>query len=211
MEKNSEFNSVKKSDFTVKIQSVEGDIPVTYSVRCEFAMFKVKSDIYYKGNLIDSFECTCSNGRYKNRKPDGTGKWDGFAPESSEVETQLCQTLKQSLASGHTIHELFSDQVMDQYIDRILYTIYCAKIYDTPFSWVQCIFERLSCILCQEDGKYYLIVGPDKEWYDDVQDEPSILRIAHEDNEYYKSEGSELYFISSENWHIDDDDEDEDE
>ena len=140
-----ETDKVKKTDFTVKILSVESSVN-TLTNHCENALYEVNADIYYKGNRIESFFCLCPFGKCKNSEPDENGEFSGFLPEWQEMEAQLDARLNRITAGGITLDEIFGDLVLDQYIRRVL-----RRFYNE--------FEKLQCMLCVEDDECHLIIG----------------------------------------------------
>ena len=158
MKRHYETDKVKKTDFTVKVLSVESSLN-TLNNHCEDALYEVNADIYYKGNRIDSFFCCCPFGKYKNSEPDENGEFAELLPKGSEIEAQLDARLKSITEGGVTLDEIFDELVLDQYIERVLRFLYKETAEFMPVNRMTWAFERLHCMLCIEDDKCHLIIG----------------------------------------------------
>lgn len=189
-----ETDEVKRSDFTVKVLSVESSLN-TLNNHCEDALYEVNADIYYKGNRIDSFMGCCPFGKYKNSEPDENGGFAELLPKGAEILAQLDARLKGVMEGGITLDDIFDELVLDRYVERVLSFLYNETAYFMPVNRMTWAFERLHCMLCIEDDECHLIIG---SHIDNVK--KLLPGYPMTDEDYLSDEmgfGSERLFVSN--------------
>lgn len=192
-----ETDKVKKTDFTVKVLSVESSLN-TLNNHCEDALYEVKADIYYKGNRIDSFMCCCPFGKYKNSEPDENGGFAELLPKGAEILAQLDARLKGVMEGGVTLDDIFDELVLDQYVEWVLSFLYNETAYFMPVNRMTWAFERLHCMLCVEDDECHLIIGSSLDDLEKRMFSPIMEEVTCLNNE--KIFGSDKLFVSNQKY-----------
>ena len=152
------IQKVSKSDFTVEICKVEGNVECTIN-NCErLAMYDFRANIFHKGVLVYYLSGTVNNGVYENEMPDDM--FDGLFPwEIKEsVSNALDEMLEKKLEKGHTLEELFGEQVFHQYMDEVIKRM-CKIDYEGLIRYDRLLenFEKLYCVLYKGDYQDFLI------------------------------------------------------
>lgn len=189
-------NAVSKSDFTVKILDAKCD-PAACNDRFGNALYRVKANIYYKGNLIDSFSGFCPYGKYNYNELDENGEVTRPMLTLAEIKAQLDERLNRSLANGLTLDDIFREPLLDCYIDWVLWIIYEEMAYSIPSNKMVWAFEQLYCLKSKENGQFHLIISDDKNELTGLSCYPTITSKAHNKNKV-KTDADHKLFIS--NW-----------
>ena len=149
-----EFNSVKRSDFTVVLSGAVTDEEETMNNEPELTVCKIIGTVYYKDVPVDTIEWELGDDNY---------------PESvvmnldSPCVDDFEEIDEEAMEEGELLMAEEEEQLLDRYMLKVLQSVHGSDFQDlgNPDGMLE-NFEKLFCSLGKDGCNYRLYFGIDK-------------------------------------------------